>query len=82
MSEKANSFFRYLAYAVELILMFVLCTTPSLLPEIFGAKPALPICVALTAAVYEREIPSMILGMAAGIMTDLGFSNYIGVFTI
>lgn len=82
MSERANSFFRYLAYTVELIMMFALCTTPSLLPEIFGAKPVLLICVALTAAVFEREIPAMILGMAAGIMTDLAYSNNIGVFTV
>ena len=82
MSDRANSFFRYLAYVLELILMFVLTTTPGLMPELFGAKPALTVCVALTAAVYEREIPAMIIGMLAGILTDLGYSDSIGVFTI
>ena len=82
MSDRSNSFFRYLAYVLELILAFALVTTPGLLPEIFGAKPALILCVALTVAVYEREIPSMIFGMLAGLLTDIGFSNSIGLFTI
>lgn len=82
MSDRVNSFFRYLAYVLELILAFVLTTTPGLMPEIFGAKPALMVCVALTVAVYEREIPAMIIGMVAGILTDLGYSDSIGVFAI
>ena len=82
MSERSNSFFRYLAYVLELILTFVLTTTPGLMPELFGAKPALTVCVALTVAVFEREIPAMIIGMVAGILTDLGFSGSIGIFTI
>ncbi len=82
MSDKATSFFRYLAYVIELILMFVLSTTPGLMPEIFGAKPVLLICVALTAAVFEREIPAMIIGMLSGILADIAYSNSIGVFTI
>ncbi len=82
MSSRTNSFFRYLAYTIELILMFILSTTPGLLPEIFGAKPVLLICVALTVAVYEREIPAMIFGMIAGILTDLGYSDSIGLFAV
>ena len=82
MSEKANSFFRYLAYTIELILMFALTTAPGLLPQLFGAKPALLICAALTIAIYEREIPAMIFGMAAGILTDIGFTDNIGIFAV
>ena len=82
MSDRANSFFRYLAYVIEMILAFALDTTPRLLPQIFGAKPVLLICVALTAAIFEREIPAMIIGLAAGILTDVGFSNNIGIFAI
>ena len=82
MSEKANSFFRYLAYTIELILMFALTTAPGLLPQLFGAKPALLICAALTIAIYEREIPAMIFGMTAGILTDIGFTDNIGIFAV
>ena len=82
MSDKGNAFFRYLSYALELIAMFVLTATPGLMPELFGAKPVLTVCVALTVAVYEREIPAMIFGMIAGILPDIGYSSSIGVFTI
>lgn len=82
MSDRANAFFRYLAYALELMLAFALTATPGLMPDIFGAKPVLAVCVALTVAVYEREIPAMIFGMIGGILTDVGYSSSIGVFTI
>lgn len=80
--SRANAFFRYLAYAMEIIVVFALGNTPNLLPEIFGAKPTLLLCVALTAAVYEREIPAMVIGIFCGALIDLGYSNSIGVFTI
>ena len=82
MSDRTNSFFRYLAYMLEIIVAFALSTTPRLLPELFGAKPVLPVCVALTAAIFEREIPAMVIGMIAGILTDISFTNSIGLFTI
>lgn len=82
MSEKSTSFFRYLAYAMEIVLLYVLGTTPDLLPQLFGAKPTLLLCVALTAAIFEREFPAMIIGMICGVLIDLGYSNSIGLFTI
>lgn len=82
MSDRTNSFFRYLAYILEIIVAFALSTTPRLLPELFGAKPVLPVCVALTAAIFEREIPAMFIGMIAGILTDISYTNSIGLFTI
>ena len=80
--SRANAFFRYLAYAMEIIVVYALGNTPHLMPEIFGAKPTLLLCVALTAAIYEREIPAMIIGICCGALIDLGYSNTIGVFTI
>ena len=67
MKEKTVGFFRYLAYALEIILLFVLSSTPSLLPDIFGAKPTLLLCIALTAAIFEREIPAMVIGLNVGV---------------
>ena len=82
MSDRSNSFFRYLAYVIEIIVAFVLATTPHLLPELFGAKPVLTVCVALTAAIFEREIPAMIIGMVSGMMADIAYTDSIGLFTI
>lgn len=82
MNEKTASVFRYLAYTIEIILMYILTTTPRLLPQLFGAKPCLLLCCAVTIAIFEREIPSMIFGIVCGVLIDLGYSNAIGVFTI
>ena len=82
MNEKSTGFFRYLAYTLEIILLFILGATPGLLPEMFGAKPTLLLCVALTVAIFEREIPAMVFGIVCGALIDLGYSNSIGVFTI
>ena len=79
---RANAFFRYLAYAMEIVVVYALGNTPNLMPELFGAKPTLLLCVALTAALYEREIPAMVIGIVCGVLIDLGYSDGIGVFTI
>lgn len=75
-------FFRYLAYSIEILVFFVLGSTPLLLPEIFGATPCFLIALALTIAVFENEVSAMMFGVACGVLTDLGFSNSIGLFTI
>ena len=82
MSDKTASFFRFLAYTIEVILVFVLGSTPRLLPELFGSKPCLLMCVALTVALFEREIASMVFGLICGLLIDLGYSDSVGVFTV
>lgn len=82
MTDRTNSFFRWLAYAMEIAVVFTLGATPGLLPEIYGAKPTLLLCVALTVAIFERELPAMTVGAVTGVLIDLGFTNSIGVFTI
>ena len=79
---RANAVFRYIAYAMEIAVVYALGNTPNLLPELWGAKPVLLLCVALTAALYEREIAAMIIGIVCGVLIDLGYSNGIGFFTI
>lgn len=74
--------FRYLAYGLEILLLFILGTTPSLIPEIFGAAPCFLIALAVAVSVFESEIPSMVVGLFCGLLTDLGYSNSVGVFTI
>lgn len=79
---KNIKFFRYLAYSIEILLLFILGSTPSLLPQIYGATPCLLISLAITIAVFESEVPAMIFGLVCGALTDLGFSNSIGIFAI
>lgn len=74
--------FRYLAYALELLLLFVLQSTPYLMPEILGGKPLLLIPAAMTIAFMEEQIPAMFFGLACGLMLDLGYSDNLGFYTI
>lgn len=80
--DRRYTAFRYVAYSLELLILFILQTTPRLLPEIFGSKPLLLIPAAITISLLESEIPAMFFGLAAGVMLDLGYSDNIGFFTI
>ncbi len=82
MNEKTSAFFRYLAYVIEIILAFILGSAPKLMPELFGAKPCLLLCVCITISIFEREIPSMIFGLVCGLLIDLGYSYGVGMFTV
>ncbi len=79
--ERRYTAFRYIAYSLELLLLFILQTTPRLMPEIFGSKPLLLLPAALTISYVESEIPAMFFGMASGILLDLGYGDNIGFFT-
>ena len=78
--ERRYTAFRYTAYALELLLLFILQTTPRLFPEIFGSKTLFLMPAALTISFLESEIPALFFGMAGGIMLDLGYSDNIGFF--
>lgn len=80
--ELRRNFLRYLAYSLEIIILFALQSTPALLPEIFGSKPCLLLPVALTVAVFESETAAMIFGFVCGMLTDIGFSGKIGFYTV
>lgn len=79
---KNIKFYRYLAYSIEILVLFVLGSTPSLLPDVFGATPCLLLSLGITIAVFESEVPAMFFGLVCGALTDLGFSNSIGTFAI
>ena len=78
--EKRYKIFRYIAYSIEILLLFVLQTTPNLFPQIGGSKPVLLIPAALTIAFFEEEIPALFFGLACGVILDLSVSNNIGYF--
>lgn len=79
---KKMIFYRYLFYSIEILVLFVLGTTPNLFPEFFGSKACLLVSVAIAISVFEHELPSMFFGLACGVLTDLGYSNSIGTFAI
>lgn len=75
-------FLRYVAYAIEVILFYVLSGTPGFLPEILGVKPLLLLPVAIMISVFENETPAMIFGFICGALCDTGFDTRIGFYTI
>ena len=80
--EKRRNFLRFLAYSLEIVILYILGSTPHLLPEIFGSKPVLLLPVALSIAVFESETVAMSFGFVCGVLTDIGYSNAIGTFAI
>lgn len=79
---KNLKFFRYLAYSLEILLLFVLGSTPSLLPDIYGATPCLLLSLGISIAYFEAEVPAMIFGLVCGVLTDFGYSNSVGTFAV
>lgn len=80
--EKRHKLLRYLAYSIEIAVLYVLQGTPGLLPEIFGSKPSILLAVALSIAVFESECVAMSFGCACGVLTDIGFTGRLGFYTI
>ncbi len=75
-------FLRYLAYALEIAVLYVLSGIPNFMPSMFSVKPQLLLCVALTVAVFEHEVSSMIIGLSCGVLIDLGTATHIGYYTL
>lgn len=80
--EGKLKFLRYFAYVIEIIVLYILCGTPALMPQIIGVKPLLLIPVALSIAVFESEIAAMIFGLVCGALCDIGTDTSIGYWTI
>lgn len=79
--EKKYTAFRYIAYSLEILLIYVIGGSGLVLPELFGGRPMLLISAALTIAFFENELPSMFFGIASGALIDIGTDGNIGFFT-
>lgn len=75
-------FLRYLAYAIEIAVLHIVAGIPGFLPTIFGTKPMILLAVALTVAVFEGEIPAMIVGLICGALCDTSVTTGIGYYTV
>ncbi len=73
-----NRIIRYLAYTLELLVLFMIQETPGLLPSIFGARPVLIFPAVITMAMFEEEIPAMAFGIVGGLFCDFGLSGTLG----
>lgn len=73
-----NRIIRYLAYTLELLVLFMVQETPGLLPAIAGVRPVLVLPAAAVIAMFEEEVPAMAFGIVAGLFCDFGFSRVLG----
>jgi len=65
------AFNKYFIYALLLLFLYVLQTTPRLF-EIYGVKPMLVIPAAIAMAMHEGELAGGIYGAFAGLLCDMG----------
>lgn len=76
--EKRYKLFRYFAYVIEIVIVFIVQETPGLIPSLFGARPVLLIPVALSIAMFETETAAMGFGLFCGLLIDFGFGSVLG----
>jgi rod shape-determining protein MreD len=69
---------RLVAYAMEMLVLFVLQETPGLIPPIGPARPVLVLPAALSIALFEGETTAMAFGLAGGLLIDFGFGSLLG----
>ena len=78
MIRDLNKLIRYLAYVLELLVLFMLQETPGLLPSIFGARPVLLFPAVVAIAMLEPEVPALLFGVGGGLFCDFGLSGMLG----
>lgn len=69
---------RWFAYAIEILVLFVLQETPGLIPTLGMARPILVIPAVLAVAMFESEIPAMLFGLLGGLLIDFGIGGMLG----
>ena len=60
--------FRYFAYALEIIVFFIIERTPRLIPEIFGEKAIIIVPILFMIALFEGEKAGLGFGLFIGIL--------------
>ncbi len=73
---------KYIIFSLEIIIAFVLQNTPYLLPEVYGGKAVLLIPLALSIAMFEPPVPSVIFGAVCGLIADGGYGGTMGYYAI
>ena len=69
---------KWLAYAAELFVAFILQFTPGIMPAINGVGPNILMLCALSIAIFEGELPGLYFGAAAGLLMDYAGTKVFG----
>jgi rod shape-determining protein MreD len=79
--ESRKRIFRFVAYAIEILIFYIVQGIPNLIPEVFGGRPVLLLSIAITIAVFESQISAMAFGLVCGAMLDFGTGVHFGFYT-
>ena len=73
---------RYLAYSLELIVLFILQETPGLMFSLWGERPSFLFLCMIAIAQFESEIPAMAFGVFGGLLLDYGMGGVMGMHAL
>lgn len=73
---------RYIAYTIEIIVLFIIQQTPGFIPSIYGILPTLLIPIACSIAMFEGPICSLLYGVFCGFLLDYGGNTIYGFYAL
>lgn len=80
MNPVNNTKAKWVIYGIEIFLVYVLQSTPALIPEIFGEKPLSVVMCAVSIALFEGNVTGMWFGLGAGLLIDTGSTGPFGFY--
>lgn len=78
----SRKYYRYLLYALEIFILYIIEGTPNLLPQFYLAKPLLLVSAAVSLAAFELPLCSMVFGILCGLIIDVGTGGVMGLTSI
>lgn len=75
-----NTRAKWVVYGLEIFLVYVLQSTPALIPEIAGEKPMLTVLCAVSIALFEGDVTGMWFGLGTGLLMDTGSTGPFGFY--
>ncbi len=72
---KHSRLLRYLTYLIELFVLYAVQQAPDLLPTIHNGRPVLLVPLAISIALFEPQVASMMFGVACGLFLDVGYGS-------
>ena len=76
----SNTRAKWVIYSLELFIIYILQSTPGLIPAIYGEKPMLVVMCAVSIAIFEGDVVGMWFGMGAGLLLDVGSTAPFGFY--
>ena len=71
---------RYLAYTIEILVIFIIGRIPGLMPSINGVKPMILVLVVIMIGLFEGKSIGMAFGFITGTLLDVGATGEFGFY--